>query len=91
MFVERRFDAPTIELLSDATSVPTSTRDSKFDRKQEILAFLVHDWLDRTADVVEAAATDRPATVRLRQVIESVTFRGPVVCRSCNRQPRDHH
>lgn len=72
VFAERGYDAATIEALSEATGVPSSTLYYNFDGKQEILAFLLQDWLDRTS-VVVATAIEGPATaaVRLEAVIRA--------------------
>ena len=72
VFAERGYDAATIEALSEATGVPSSTLYYNFDGKQEILAFLLQDWLDRTS-VVVATAIEGPATaaVRLERVIRA--------------------
>jgi TetR/AcrR family transcriptional regulator len=72
VFAERGYDAATIEALSEATGVPSSTLYYNFAGKQEILAFLLQDWLDRTS-VVVATAIEGPATaaVRLEAVIRA--------------------
>lgn len=72
VFAERGYDAATIEALSEATGVPTSTLYYNFHGKQEILAFLLQDWLDRTSALV-ATAIEGPAVaaVRLESVIRA--------------------
>lgn len=72
VFAERGYDEATIEALSEATGVPTSTLYYNFHGKQEILAFLLQDWLDRTS-VLVAAAIEGPAAaaVRLEAVIRA--------------------
>ena len=72
VFAERGYDAATIEALSEATAVPSSTLYYNFAGKQEILAFLLQDWLDRTS-VVVATAIEGPSTaaVRLEAVIRA--------------------
>lgn len=72
VFAERGYDAATIEALSEATGVPSSTLYYNFDGKQEILAFLLQDWLDRTS-VVVATAIEGSATaaIRLEEVIRA--------------------
>ena len=60
VFAERGYDAATIEVLSEATGVPTSTLYYNFDGKQELLAFLLQDWLDRTSVLVATAIGDPP-------------------------------
>lgn len=70
IFAERGFDGTTVGALSDATGVPSSTLYYNFEGKQEILAFLLEDWLDRTSvEATEAIATDRTATERLSDLI----------------------
>ena len=70
IFAERGFDGTTVGALSKATGVPSSTLYYNFDGKEEILAFLLEDWLDRTsAAAIEAIATDRPAKERLGDLI----------------------
>lgn len=72
IFAERGFDTTTIDSLSDATGVPSSTLYYNFEGKEEILAFLLEDWLDRTSAAVDAAiATDRTARERLGDVVEA--------------------
>lgn len=72
IFAERGFDATTIDALSDATGVAGSTLYYNFAGKEEILAFLLEDWLDRTSAAVDAAIdTDRTARERLGDVIEA--------------------
>ena len=72
ILAERGFDATTIDALSDATGVPSSTLYYNFAGKEEILAFLLEDWLDRTSAAVDAAiASDRTASERLGDLIEA--------------------
>ena len=72
IFAERGFDATTIGALRDATGVPSSTLYYNFAGKEEILAFLLEDWLDRTSAAVDAAiASDRTASERLGDLIEA--------------------
>lgn len=70
IFAERGFDGTTVDALSHATGVPSSTLYYNFEGKEEILAFLLEDWLDRTsAAAIEAIATDRTAKERLGDLI----------------------
>lgn len=84
IFADRGFEATTIDALSDATGVPSSTLYYNFAGKEEILAFLLEDWLDRTSAAVDAAiATDRTARERLGDVIEaqlSAMAEDPATC-----------
>ena len=74
IFAERGFDGTTIEALSETTGIPSSTLYYNFTGKDEILAFLLQDWLERTSAGVEAAiagagsATDRLAAVVTAQL-----------------------
>ncbi len=72
IFAERGFDATTIDALSDATGVAGSTLYYNFSGKEEILAFLLEDWLDRASTAVDAAIdTGRTARERLGDVVEA--------------------
>ena len=55
IFAERGFDGTTIEALSETTGIPTSTLYYNFAGKDEILAFLLQDWLERTSAGVDEA------------------------------------
>lgn len=70
IFAERGFEGTTVEALREATGVPSSTLYYYFEGKEEILSFLLEDWLNRTsAAVAEAIATDRTAKERLGDLI----------------------
>lgn len=70
IFAARGFDGTTIEALSEAIGVPTSTLYYNFQGKEQILAFLLEDWLARTSAAVDAAiASDRSARDRLGDVV----------------------
>jgi AcrR family transcriptional regulator len=72
VFAEHGYDGTTIEMFSRATAIPTSTLYYNFAGKQEILAFLMQDWLNRTSRVVaEAIESSESAAVRLAGVIEA--------------------
>lgn len=70
VFATHGFDASTIEMISEATGVPSSTLYYNFAGKEEVLSFLMQDWLDRTSAAVdEAAATAGAARQRLEAVL----------------------
>ncbi len=70
VFAERGFDGTTMDALREVTGVPTSTLYYYFEGKEQVLSFLLEDWLDRTsAAVAEAIATDRTAKERLGDLI----------------------
>ena len=70
IFAERGFDGTTIEALSEATGVPTSTLYYNFRGKDDILAFILEDWLQRASTTVEAAiAAPGLGSERLRLVV----------------------
>jgi AcrR family transcriptional regulator len=72
VFAERGFDGATIELISAATGVPSSTLYYNLAGKQGILEFLLEDFLQRMASAVdEAIATEGSAAVRLDGVIRA--------------------
>ena len=72
VFAERGFDGATIELISAATGVPSSTLYYNLAGKQGILEFLLQDFLQRMASVVdEAIANEGSAAVRLDGVIRA--------------------
>jgi TetR/AcrR family transcriptional regulator len=70
IFAQRGFDGTTIEALSETTGIPSSTLYYNFTGKNEILAFLLQDWLERTSAGVEAAiASNGSASDRLAAVV----------------------
>lgn len=72
VFAECGFDGATIEALSEATGVPSSTLYYNFDGKEQILAFLLQDWLERISSAVDEAISSRDATpLRLEAVIRA--------------------
>ena len=72
IFAENGFDGTTVEALSEVTGVPSSTLYYNFEGKEEILAFLLEDWLDRTsAAAADAVATRRSANERLADLVET--------------------
>ena len=72
VFAERGFDGATIELISAATGVPSSTLYYNLAGKQGILEFLLQDFLERMASAVdEAIAAEGSAAVRLDGVIRA--------------------
>jgi len=84
VFAARGFDGTTMEMLSEATGVPTSTLYYNFQGKEQILAFLLEDWLSRTSAAVDAAiASDRGARERLGDVVTaqmSAMANDPATC-----------
>ena len=72
IFAARGFDATTVDALSDATGVPVSTLYYNFEGKEEILAFLLQDWLERTSTSVDVAiSSEGTARHRLGEVISA--------------------
>ncbi|MDW3221000.1 MAG: TetR/AcrR family transcriptional regulator [Acidimicrobiales bacterium] len=70
VFAERGFDGTTMEALREVTGVPTSTLYYYFEGKEQVLTFLLEDWLDRTAAAAaEAIATERTAKERLGDLV----------------------
>ncbi len=70
IFAERGFDGTTIEALSETTEVPSSTLYYYFTGKEEILTFLLGDWLERTSAGVEnAICGEGSAKERLAAVV----------------------
>lgn len=57
-FATLGFEQARLDDLTAATGIPTSTLYYYFDGKQEILAFILADWLAKVGSAVEAAATD---------------------------------
>lgn len=54
-FAEGGYDAARMEDLANATGIPTSTMYYYFAGKQELLAFLLRDYLDTVGDAVAAS------------------------------------
>lgn len=72
VFAERGFDGATIELISAATGVPSSTLYYNLAGKQGILELLLQDFLERMASAVdEAIANEGSAADRLDTVIRA--------------------
>jgi AcrR family transcriptional regulator len=68
-FAELGFDQTRIEDLTVATGVPSSTLYYYFSGKEDVLAFLLRQWLGEvTAAVADAISTDQPAPARDRLV-----------------------
>ena len=71
-FAELGFDQTRIEDLSVATGVASSTLYYYFSGKEDVLAFLLRQWLGEvTAAVADATSTDQPARDRLVAVVQA--------------------
>ena len=57
-FAALGFEQARLDDLTAATGIPTSTLYYYFDGKQEILTFLLADWLAKVGSAVTAAASD---------------------------------
>lgn len=86
LFAEHGVDQTKIEDIAAATGIPKATLYYYFAGKEEILAFLFRDVLNRVADEVAIAVqSDRPGAVRLGEVIRAqlrVMAEQPAVCRA---------
>ncbi len=72
VFAELGFDEARIEDLTDATGIASSTLYYYFEGKQDILVFLLDDFVRRVADgVATAARSDASARERLDRVIHT--------------------
>jgi TetR/AcrR family transcriptional regulator len=86
LFANRGLDQAKIEDVAEATGVPKATLYYYFTGKEEILAHLLAETLQNTADAV-AVALDQPGSGadRLRAVIDAqlaVMAEQPAVCRA---------
>jgi AcrR family transcriptional regulator len=71
-FAELGFDQTRIEDLTVATGVASSTLYYYFSGKEDVLAFLLRQWLGEvTAAVADATSTDQPARDRLVAVVQA--------------------
>ena len=86
LFAEHGVDQTKIEDIAAATGIPKATLYYYFAGKEEILAFLFRDVLNRVSDEVAIAVqSDRPGAVRLGEVIRAqlrVMAEQPAVCRA---------
>lgn len=86
LFADRGVDNTKIEDVAAATGVPKATLYYYFAGKEEILAFLLADTLQRMADeVVIAVEQEGTAAERLARVIQAqltVMAEQPAVCRA---------
>lgn len=86
LLADQGLDNTKIEEIAEVTGVPKATLYYYFAGKEEVLAFLFHDFLSLVAGDV-AVAADAPASgaARLRTVIEAqlrLMFEHPAVCRA---------
>ena len=86
LFADRGVDNTKIEDVAAATGVPKATLYYYFAGKEEILAFLLADTLQRIADEVTIAVEqESTAAERLARVIEAqltVMAEQPAICRA---------
>ncbi|GAA1149099.1 TetR/AcrR family transcriptional regulator [Nocardioides aquiterrae] len=86
LFAEHGVDQTKIDDIAAATGIPKATLYYYFAGKEEILAFLFRDVLNRVSDEVAIAVqSDRPGAVRLGEVIRAqlrVMAEQPAVCRA---------
>lgn len=86
MFAERGFEDTKVEDIAAATGVPKATLYYYFSGKDEILALLFQDTLQRMADEVAVAVEGADsAAVRLAEVVQAqlrVMAEQPAICRA---------
>jgi AcrR family transcriptional regulator len=86
LIADQGLDNTKIEEIAEVTGVPKATLYYYFTGKEEILAFLLHDFLSLVAgDVAVAASAPGSGAARLRAVIDAqlrLMFEHPAVCRA---------
>ncbi|HVW80254.1 MAG TPA: TetR/AcrR family transcriptional regulator [Mycobacteriales bacterium] len=86
LLADQGLDNTKIEEIAEVTGVPKATLYYYFAGKEEVLAFLFHDFLSLVAgDVAVAASAPGTGEERLRSVIDAqlrLMFEHPAVCRA---------